>query len=113
MKMMFGALVVLYCLVSQVCVIKIAEELRTGHLLPMYNTVQDLAACNSAMNDRVGRARAAVTTLERENTQLKASLKESVEMLQEEIVYNDELSDELRLLRWWDELLGPAEEVTP
>ena len=100
-----ATLVLCHCLVAQVMMFQFCEEMRGGQLSPMYTTVQNLASNNSALNDRIERARATVAVVSDENTRLKASLREGVDMLQAEIEENNSLNERLENMAWRIEML--------
>lgn len=93
-------LVVAHCLVSQYFMFTFIEEVRQQGVVPMYSTVQNLASNNTCLNSRIECARRTVATVSDENTRLRASLNESVEMLKDEIDENNRLNQQIENLEW-------------
>ena len=99
------------CCVCQYTMYQFVEEIRTNSLIPSMEAVSNLASNNAYLNDRIEWARKAVAVVNTENTQLKASLKEGIKMLQEEIEENNKLADENNNLRWQIDLLEQTIEL--
>src|SRR4030042_1973317 len=88
-------LVVANCCVSHYTSYQFVDSIREDTLIPTVKAIGYLASSNTALNGRIERARQAVNTLAEENTRLKASLNEGVEMLKEEIEENNKLNQQI------------------
>lgn len=109
-----AVLVLTHCIVTQVNMQAFCEELYQGHLMPMYTTVQNLASNNTSLNRRIEHARGVVEVVTEENTRLKVSLREGVEMLQEEIEENNKLNEQINNLNWRIRvLLQTIDQISP
>jgi len=93
-------LAVAHCCVSQYTLHQFVDGVRSETLIPSMQAVGDLASNNATLNDRIERARLAVELISEENARLKASLKEGVEMLKDEIEENNKLNREIENLSW-------------
>jgi len=94
-----AALVVIHCTVAQYSMYLFTEEVRINSIVPMGDAVQNLASSNVILNQRIERARVTVEVVTAENTRLKASLNEGVEMLKDEIAENNRLNHEIEILQ--------------
>ena len=75
------------------------QDAQVNNMAPMAATVEHLANTNQVLNDRVDRAREIVAELDEANTRLKESLRQSTEMLTDQINENNKLQDQLEQLQ--------------